>query len=184
VARRATRARRLVRVAGRPGWAGVVVQRRATSWRCQRRIVPGVMSRPRRRGVGSSRVSAAIRARSDPVHWWAWGASLEHGELVAQDQDLDLPAGVGSSPEHNPAQERGEHLVDQPQRHRRIRACQDVCVNESVSSSRVSQFAGASCRPAGRRDTPMSCRFVDHRESTASKMVFGTPPASSMMTST
>ena len=28
--------------------------------------------------------------------------------------------GVGSSAQHDPAQERGEHLVDQPQRHQRI----------------------------------------------------------------
>jgi hypothetical protein len=41
---------------------------------------------------------------------------LEHRELVAQDQDLDLLTGVGSSPEHDPAHERGEHQVDQPQR--------------------------------------------------------------------
>jgi hypothetical protein len=45
---------------------------------------------------------------------------LEHGELVAQDQDLDLLGGVGSGVQHDPAQELGEHLVDQPQRHQRI----------------------------------------------------------------
>jgi hypothetical protein len=45
---------------------------------------------------------------------------LEHGELVAQDQDLDLLARVGSGVQHDPAQELGEHLVDQPQRHQRI----------------------------------------------------------------
>ena len=49
--------------AGRPGRTGWV-QRRATSWRCQRRIVAGVTNSPRRRGAGSSRVSAADRARS------------------------------------------------------------------------------------------------------------------------
>jgi hypothetical protein len=45
---------------------------------------------------------------------------LEHGELVAQDQDLDLLGGVGSSAQHGPAQELREHLVDQPRRHQRI----------------------------------------------------------------
>jgi hypothetical protein len=45
---------------------------------------------------------------------------VEHSELVTQDQDLDLVAGVASGTQHDPAQERGEHLVDQPQRHRRI----------------------------------------------------------------
>jgi hypothetical protein len=48
-------------------------------------------------------------------------ASLESGELVvAQDRDVDLVGGVGSRPEDDPAQELGEHLVDQPQRRRRI----------------------------------------------------------------
>jgi hypothetical protein len=76
-ARRRTRARRPAGMAGRPGGLGVVVQRRVTSWRCQRRIVAGVTSSPRRRGVGSSRVSAAIRARSVQlilgrlVHRWS-----------------------------------------------------------------------------------------------------------------
>jgi hypothetical protein len=39
------------------GRVGCVVQRRA-SWRCQRRIVAGATSGPRRRRTGSSRVSA------------------------------------------------------------------------------------------------------------------------------
>jgi hypothetical protein len=47
-------------------------------------------------------------------------ASLESGELVAQDRDVDLVGGVGSRPEDDPAQELGEHLVDQPQRRRRM----------------------------------------------------------------
>lgn len=64
VARRMTRARTPAGMAGRPGRAGWVVQRRATSCRCQRRIVDGVTSSPRRRRTGSSRVRAAIRARS------------------------------------------------------------------------------------------------------------------------
>jgi hypothetical protein len=52
---------------GRPGRAGFVVQRRAISWRCQRRMVAGVTSSPRRRRRGSSRVRAAISARSVQV---------------------------------------------------------------------------------------------------------------------
>ena len=55
-----------------------------------------------------------------PAHPRPWRAPLEHGELVAQDQDLDVLGGVGSGAQHDPAQELGEHLVDQPQRHRRI----------------------------------------------------------------
>jgi hypothetical protein len=63
----------------------------------------------------------------------ARSASLEHGELVAQDQDLDLLAGVGSRPEHDPAQELGEHLVDQPQRHQRIMPGYLPRTNEQVT---------------------------------------------------
>ena len=55
-----------------------------------------------------------------PAHSWPWRAALEHGELMAQDKDLDLLGGVGSGAQHDPAQEVGEHLVDQPQRHQRI----------------------------------------------------------------
>jgi hypothetical protein len=62
-------------------------------------------------------VRAAIRARVDPAHPWPWRASLEYGELVAQDQDLDVLGGIGSGAQHDPAQELGEHRVDQPQRH-------------------------------------------------------------------
>jgi hypothetical protein len=39
---------------------------------------------------------------------------LEYGELVAQDQDLDLLGGVGSGDQDHPAEELGEHQVDQP----------------------------------------------------------------------
>jgi hypothetical protein len=119
VARRTTRARRPAGMAGRPGRAGWVVQRWVISWRCQRRMVAGVRSSPRRRRAGSSRVRAASRARS-VARSRARGASLEHGELVAQDQDLDVLGGLGSGAQHDPAEELGEHLVGQPQRHRGI----------------------------------------------------------------
>ena len=49
---------------GRPGRACGMVQRLVTSWRCRRKIVAGVTSRPRRRRVGSSRARAAMTARS------------------------------------------------------------------------------------------------------------------------
>ena len=135
----ATRARRPAGMAGRPGRVGWVVQRRATSWRCQRRMVAGVTSRPRRRRTGSSRVRAAIRARSVQRHPRAWRASSEHGELVAQDQDLDLLGGVGSGAQHDPAQELGEHQVDQPQRHQRIMPGQPVA-DERAGQGLCAQF--------------------------------------------
>ena len=66
---------------------------------------------------GSSRVSAAIRARSVQLHLRPTGAPLEHCELMTEDHDLELLAGVGSGSEHLPAQQPAEHLVAQPQRH-------------------------------------------------------------------
>jgi hypothetical protein len=55
-----------------------------------------------------------------PVHLGSRCASLEHGELVTQNQDLDLVGGAGSSEQDHPSQEPGHCRVDQPQRHRRI----------------------------------------------------------------
>jgi len=63
VARRTVRARTPVGMAGRPARVFGVVQRRRTRWRCQRRIVAGVIRNPWRRRAGSNRVRAAITAR-------------------------------------------------------------------------------------------------------------------------
>jgi hypothetical protein len=40
-------------------------------------------------------------------------APVQHRELVAQDEDLDRLGGVGPGAQHHPAQELGEHEVDQ-----------------------------------------------------------------------
>ena len=55
-----------------------------------------------------------------PAHPRPWRASLEHGELVAQDEDLDLLPGVGSGAQDHADQELGERHVDQLQCHQRI----------------------------------------------------------------
>jgi hypothetical protein len=55
-----------------------------------------------------------------PGHPRARCAPSEHGELMAQDQDLDVLGGVRSGVQHHPAQELGEHQVDQLHRHQRI----------------------------------------------------------------
>src|SRR3954453_14311854 len=105
-----TRARRPAGTAGRPGRRGWVVQRRAISWRCQRRMVAGGMRSPSRRWAGGGRGDeqpkpSVGREQSGeggdqgavgPRYSRARRASLEHGELVAQDQDLDVLGGVGS----------------------------------------------------------------------------------------
>ncbi len=49
---------------GLPGFACEYVQRRATSWRCQRSSVPGVTGKLAHTGRGSERLNAARNARS------------------------------------------------------------------------------------------------------------------------
>jgi hypothetical protein len=87
--------------------------------------------------VGSSRVSAAIGARSAQL---IRGTASEHGELVAQDQDLNLLGGIQPGTEHQPAHKLGGHLVDQPQRHWRIMpgVRQPRSSSRSPGASRVS----------------------------------------------
>jgi hypothetical protein len=55
-----------------------------------------------------------------PIHPRAWRASSEQGGLATENQDLDLLGHVRAAPQHHPAQELGEHVVDRPQCHRRI----------------------------------------------------------------
>jgi hypothetical protein len=52
---------------GRPGFLCGYVQRRATSWRCQRSSVSGLTGKPVQDGRGSERLSAASSARSARV---------------------------------------------------------------------------------------------------------------------
>lgn len=73
-----------------------------------------------------------------PAHPWARRASLEHGELVAQDQDLGLLGGVGSGVQHDPAEKLGEHLVDQSQRHQPIMSA--TCCGRTASQGLCAQF--------------------------------------------
>jgi hypothetical protein len=45
---------------------------------------------------------------------------LQHRELMAQDEGLDVLGGVGADVQQHPAQQLREHQVDQLQRHRPI----------------------------------------------------------------
>jgi hypothetical protein len=54
-------------IGGRPGFLWGYVQRRATSWRCQRSSVSGLTGKPVQAGRGSERLSAASSARSARV---------------------------------------------------------------------------------------------------------------------
>ena len=138
VARRTIRARRPAAMAGRPGRTGCVVQRRVISWRCQRRTVAGVTSSPRRRRTGEQSGEGGDQGAVGPGHSRARCAPLEHGELVAQDQDLEVLGDVGSGAQHDPAEELGEHLVDQWQRHQRI--MQGTCRGRTSRSRAVHSF--------------------------------------------
>jgi hypothetical protein len=152
-------------MAGRPGWAGCVVQWRAMSWRCQRRIVVGVTSSPESAADRQQSGECGDHGAIGPGHPRARRSSLEHGELVAQDQDLDLLGGVGSSAQHGPAQELREHLVDQPRRHQRImpdyvppgeRAGQGLCAQFSaLTGSLVFRSFLALSLVRGTWDTPV-----------------------------
>jgi hypothetical protein len=96
-ASRRTRALTFRRVAGRPVLPrmDLAAQRRRTTSRCQRRIVSGVTSSlsPWRRALGITPSSVASSARSAQFRFGrARLPPLQHGELVAQDQDLgDAP---------------------------------------------------------------------------------------------
>jgi hypothetical protein len=147
-------------MAGRAGRVGFVVQRRATSCLCQRRIVDGVTSSPKRRCTGSSRVSAAIRARSAQP---SLGGRLGVGARQVGGAALGSrsPWLSGLARKHRPAQELEEHQVDQPQRHRRIMPrshpgrgsrLRGLCAQLRVPTGRGGR--GASRRAAGSRDRP------------------------------
>jgi hypothetical protein len=85
-----------------------------------------------------------------PTESWSWRASLQDGQLMAQDEDLDLLGSVGAGVEHHPAQQLREHLVDQLHRHRRImprrpqpQSARSATVREVSGTNRgarVSQF--------------------------------------------
>jgi hypothetical protein len=55
-----------------------------------------------------------------PRHPRPWRAPLQHGELMAQDEDLDVLGGVGADAQQRPAQQLRAYQVDQPEGHRRI----------------------------------------------------------------
>ena len=76
-------------VGGRPGRLGSVHLFRTRRW-CQRRIVPGVTRRWPRSFIGSRRMSAAKTARSAQSRRGARIGAAEHGDLVAQHQQLDV----------------------------------------------------------------------------------------------
>jgi hypothetical protein len=115
------------------------------SCRCQRRRVDGVMSSPSRRRAGSSRGEGGNHGAVGPAHPRPWRASLEHGELVAQDEDLDLLPGVGSGAQDHPGQELGERHVDQLQCHQRIMS--GSVRRQSGRSTREHSFGHPQGRP-------------------------------------
>ena len=114
---RSTRAQIGCGVGGRPGCRRGWVQRRATRWACQRSRVLGETSRSRRRCVGQQSAERAEDGAVDPGQRRAWVVSAQHGELVTEDQDLDVLGCVGSSASHQPTQHAGEQQVGESEGH-------------------------------------------------------------------
>ena len=65
---------------------------------------------------------------------------MQHGQLVTQEQDLDVLGRVGTSAQHHPAQQLGEHPIDQRQRHRLIML--DYNRRETARSTGVRNVSG------------------------------------------
>ena len=113
-----------------------------------RRILQRHRIHGRRRG-SSTPVGAVAPADPRPVC-----ASLQHGQLMAQDEDLDLVGGVGVGVEHHPAQQLREHLVDQPHRHRRI--MHDTFSGEAPGQRECARFRAPIRRRTGQRPRGVS----------------------------
>ena len=79
-------------------------------------ISPGVAARTRPRaarrdlypGSGEQSGEGGDHGVVAPVEPRPWSASLQHGQLMAQHEDLDLVGGVGSVVERYPAQQLGD----------------------------------------------------------------------------
>jgi hypothetical protein len=55
-----------------------------------------------------------------PADPWPRSVALQNGQLMTQEENLDLLGCVGAGVKHHPAQKLREHLVDQIQRHQSI----------------------------------------------------------------
>jgi hypothetical protein len=79
----------LISSGGRPGFLCEYVQRRATSWRCQRNNVPGFTGKLAQAALAASG-SAPPTVLDQPASALATSLTAQDRQLVAQQQDLQL----------------------------------------------------------------------------------------------
>jgi hypothetical protein len=94
------------------------------------------------------------RTSVGPVQPWPRRAALQHDQLVAQDEDLDLFGLVGTSLQHQPAYERYEDPIDQHQRHRWI------MLGRIRGRTGRSWGCAAFRAPTGSRESPLGYRRI------------------------
>jgi hypothetical protein len=98
----------------RPGRVCGVVQRRRTTCRCQRRIAAGVIRDAWRRRGGSNRATAALTARSLQLGPRPGRALLQHGQLMARDDEARHSDDEGAPPCRRPRHHADEHRPECP----------------------------------------------------------------------
>ncbi len=114
----------------RPVWRCGSVHAPATSRRCQRSRVSGLTRKHDQRALGSTRLTAASRARPGRFQPGTWGLATEHGELVAQDQEFQVLGSIAAGEQgqeldgaaQGQVGESGQHAGWPPQRRLRTGA--------------------------------------------------------------
>src|SRR6266536_2301585 len=84
----------------RPVWRCGSVHAPATSRRCQRSRVSGVTRKHDQRALGSTRLTAASRARPGRFQPGTWGLATEHGELVAENKEFQVLGSIAANKQH------------------------------------------------------------------------------------
>ena len=115
---------------------------RRTSSRCQRRSVCGVTIKPRRRGCGRIRVSAARKARSAGR---SDGPLLpsEHDELVSQHEQLDVLNELAAAVPDQEPQHSGEGEIGKRKEHQAMMP--SLAIEGSDGTTSVLRLQLTSC---------------------------------------
>ena len=97
--------------------AGLGAQELPPAWcRCSARALVGCGG-----AAGSAESSQApTRWQSGPVrpvHTWSWVGAAQDGDLVTQDEELDVLGGGRATRQHDQPKHLPEHQIEKPQRH-------------------------------------------------------------------
>jgi len=115
---RTTSSRTSAPVAGRPERRCGNVHRRPTSSRCQRKSVAGVTNADRRHtGRGSTRLSAANTIPVSRHQLRTSDLTLEHPQLMAEQQDLDLLLPLRTPPEDDRLEKPPQRPIEKTHNH-------------------------------------------------------------------